>query len=200
MKQYSADSNYGWRLVNEMSHRTCGRFPTVSMRSLEVSFPFPSVNTLRTRQNDRHFPDDIFKCIFGNHNAWISIKVSLTFGPKGPINNFPALVHIKDWRRTGDKPILGRELGPSGVSPNERSRWKLAFSPLNMFNLRLCNAAIIRYSLLKFGRMHLCGKDYKYFSPHCCKCNSFGCIVAIRCGNSCYGPHSDSVYSGSEHR
>ena len=26
--------------------------------------------------------------------------------------------------------ILGRELGPSGVSPNQNSRWKLAFSPL----------------------------------------------------------------------
>ena len=26
--------------------------------------------------------------------------------------------------------ILGRELGPSGVSPNQLSRWKLAFSPL----------------------------------------------------------------------
>ena len=70
---------------------------------------------------------------------------------------------------------------------------------LNMFNLRLCNAVIIRYSLLKFGHMHLCGKDYKYFSPRCCKCNSFGCIAAIRWGNACYGPHSDSVYSGSEH-
>ena len=69
-----------------------------------------------------------------------------------------------------------------------------------MFNLRLCNEATIRYSLLKFGYMHLCGKGYKYFSPHCCKCNSFGCIAAIRCGNACHGPHSDSVYSGSEHR
>ena len=26
--------------------------------------------------------------------------------------------------------ILGRELGPSGVSTNQRSRWKHAFSPL----------------------------------------------------------------------
>ena len=69
-----------------------------------------------------------------------------------------------------------------------------------MFNLRLCNAATIRYSLLKFGYMHLCGKDYKHFSPHCCKCNSFGCIAAIRSVNACHGPHSDSVYSGSEHR
>ena len=68
-----------------------------------------------------------------------------------------------------------------------------------MFNLRLCNAATIRYSLLKFGHMHLCGKDYKCFSPHCCKSNSLGCIAAIRCVNACHGPHSDSVYSGSEH-
>ena len=71
---------------------------------------------------------------------------------------------------------------------------------LNMFNLRLCNAATIRYSILKCGHMHLYGKGYKYFSPHCCRCNSFGCIAAIRCGNACHGPHSDSVYSGSEHR
>ena len=69
---------------------------------------------------------------------------------------------------------------------------------LNMFNLRLCNAAIIRYSQLKFGHMHLCGIDYKYFSPHCFKCNSFGCTAAIRCDNACHGPHSDSLYSGSE--
>ena len=70
---------------------------------------------------------------------------------------------------------------------------------LNMFNLRLCNAAIIPYSQLKFGHMHLCGMDYKYFSPHCCKCNSFGCTAAIKCDNACHGPHSDSLYSGSEH-
>ena len=69
----------------------------------------------------------------------------------------------------------------------------------NMFNLRLCNAAIIRYSKLKFGHVYLCVMDYKYFSAHCCKCNSFGCTAAIRCGNACHGPHSDCLYSGSEH-
>ena len=67
-----------------------------------------------------------------------------------------------------------------------------------MFNLRLCNAATIRYSQLKFGHMHLCGMNFTYFSPHCCKCNSFGCTAAIRCGNAFHGPHSDSLYSGSE--
>ena len=41
--------------------------------------------------------------------------------------------------------------------------------------------------------------DYKFFLPHCCKCNSFGCTAAIRCGNACHGPHSDSLYSGSAH-
>ena len=45
-----------------------------------------------------------------------------------------------------------------------------------------------------------CGKDYKYFLPHCCKCNSFGCIAEIISGNARHGPHSDNVYSGSEHR
>ena len=68
-----------------------------------------------------------------------------------------------------------------------------------MSNLRLCNAAIIQYSQLKFAHIYLCGMDYKYFSPHCCKCNSFGCTAAIRCGNAYHGPHSDSVYSGSKH-
>ena len=68
-----------------------------------------------------------------------------------------------------------------------------------MFNLRLCNAAIIRYSQLKLGHMYLCGMDYKYFSPHCCKCNSFGCTATIRWGNACHGPHNDSLYPGSEH-
>ena len=57
-----------------------------------------NVNTLRPRQNGRHFPDDILKCIFLNENVWISIKISLKFDPKGPINNSPALIQIMAWR------------------------------------------------------------------------------------------------------
>ena len=64
-----------------------------------------SVNTLRPRQNGRHFPDDIFKCIFLKENVLISIKISLKFVPKGPINNIPASVQIMAWRRPGDKPL-----------------------------------------------------------------------------------------------
>ena len=63
------------------------------------------VNTLRPRQNGRHFADDTFKLIFINENVRISIKISLKFVPWGPINNISALVQIMARRRSGDKPL-----------------------------------------------------------------------------------------------
>ena len=62
-------------------------------------------NSLRPRQNRRHFADDVFKCNLLNENVWIPIKISLKFVPNGPINNIPALVQIMARRRTGDKPL-----------------------------------------------------------------------------------------------
>ena len=49
--------------------------------------------------------DDIFNRIFVNENVKISIKLSLQFVPKGPINNIPVLVQIMAWRRPGNKPL-----------------------------------------------------------------------------------------------
>ena len=63
------------------------------------------INTLRPRQNGRRFADDTFTRIFLNENVRISIKISLKFVPKGPINNNPALVQIMARRRSGDKPL-----------------------------------------------------------------------------------------------
>ena len=63
------------------------------------------INTLRPRQNGRHFPDDIFKWIFLNENVWISINTSLKFVPRGLINNIPTLVQVMAWRWPGDKPL-----------------------------------------------------------------------------------------------
>ena len=63
------------------------------------------LNTLRPRQNGRHFADDIFKCIFLTENVWIAINISLKFVPKVQINNIPASVQIMDWRQPGDKPL-----------------------------------------------------------------------------------------------
>ena len=42
---------------------------------------------------------------FLNENEYISIKISLKFVPKGPINNIPTLVQIMAWRWPGDKPL-----------------------------------------------------------------------------------------------
>ena len=49
-------------------------------------------NTMRSRENGRLFTDDVFKCIFVNEKCFISIKLSLKFVPKGPIDYNPALV------------------------------------------------------------------------------------------------------------
>ena len=62
-------------------------------------------NTLRQRQNGRHFPDVIFKWIILTDNVWISITISLKFVPKGSINNIPVLVQVMAWCRPGDKPL-----------------------------------------------------------------------------------------------
>ena len=62
-------------------------------------------DTLEPRQHGRHFPDNIFKCIFKNENVWISVKISLEFIPTGPINNIPAMVQIMALRRLGNKPL-----------------------------------------------------------------------------------------------
>ena len=40
---------------------------------------------------------------FMNENVRISIKISLMFVPKVPINNIAALVQIMAWRRSDDK-------------------------------------------------------------------------------------------------
>ena len=51
--------------------------------------PVDAFNTLRPRQDGRHFPDDIFKCIFLNENVWISLMISLKCVRKVRINDIP---------------------------------------------------------------------------------------------------------------
>ena len=60
---------------------------------------------MRPKQNGRRFADDTFKYILLNGNVIISIKISLKFIPKGPINIIPALVQIMAWHRPGDKSL-----------------------------------------------------------------------------------------------
>ena len=63
------------------------------------------INTLRPKQNGRHFADGIFKCIFLNENVLILIKFSLKFVLNNPVNNIPALVQIMAWCWPGNRPL-----------------------------------------------------------------------------------------------
>ena len=73
--------------------------------SISAPTPIPQIrlfqtltfNTLRPRQNGRRFTDDTFKRIFFNEKVRISIKISLKFVPKGPINNIPSLVQTSHY-------------------------------------------------------------------------------------------------------
>ena len=92
----------------EPEARMLSVFAAANLSAWNMCRALPSsqlVNTLRPRQNGRHFADDTFKRIFLNKNVWISIKISLKLVPKDPINKIPALFQIMAWRRPGDKPL-----------------------------------------------------------------------------------------------
>ena len=87
-----------WSHCNEIIHRP-------------RTYEGPALNALRSRQNGRHSPDGIFKCIFFNENCNILMKISLKFVPQCPINNIPALVNIMAFCRSGEKPLSQQMMG-----------------------------------------------------------------------------------------
>ena len=93
--------------VNVLIFRPCLTEVNTAEFAFTLAKSSKHLNTLRPRQNGRHFADDIFKCVFLNENVWIPIKITLKFVPQGPINNTLALVQIMAWRRPGDKPLSG---------------------------------------------------------------------------------------------
>ena len=99
--QYLDRWYYGRHIATYWIYRISG--PLSSTRK-DVS-QVVAFNTLRPRQNGRHFADDIFECIFLNENVWISLEISLKFVHDVRINNIPVLVQIMAWRRPGDKPL-----------------------------------------------------------------------------------------------
>ena len=126
------------------------------------------INTLRPRQNGRHFAGDIFKCILLNENVWITIKISLKFVPKGLTNNIPAMVQIMAWHRSGDKPLYEPIMvsilthicvsRPQWVNPEETS-WDLlgpmAYKSHHCVSVRNCfPLPLKRYVFLKNIVLH----------------------------------------------
>ena len=87
-------------------HDSCFRKTSKCMQCIpRYAHCFFCINTLRPRLNGCHFADGTFKCIFLNEDVRISIKISLKFVSKAPINNIPALVQIKAWCWPGNKPL-----------------------------------------------------------------------------------------------
>ena len=74
--------------------------PIAFRRTIQTAYK----SKLRPKQNGRYIPDDIFKWISFNENKK-TIKISLQFVPKHPINNISALVQTVAWRRLGEKPL-----------------------------------------------------------------------------------------------
>ena len=92
-------------MYSNITEFQCYEYPIVNESTSVQVMALNWVNTLRPRQNGRRFADHTFICIFLNENVRISIKISLKFVPKGPINNIPALIQIMAWHRSGDKPL-----------------------------------------------------------------------------------------------
>ena len=109
------------------------------------------LNTLRLRQNGRHFADDVFKCIFLNENVWILLQISLKFIPKCPIKNIPSLVQIMAWRRPGDKslsePMMVSLLTHICVA---RPQWVIMFKNWNT-NSWICLQDLIMICLIRYS-------------------------------------------------
>ena len=95
--------NHNGSYTRRDNTRSVARFRKIS--SAILYDVLRSINTLRRRQNGRHFADDTFKRMFLNEDYRNSIRNSPKFVPNGQINNIPALVQIMAWRRPGDKPL-----------------------------------------------------------------------------------------------
>ena len=74
------------------------------------------------------FADDTFKWIFVNENGRISIKLSLKFVPKSPINNTPALVQTMAWRRPGEWMRFRKHA-------NHHTTWDIGINVQKMLNI-----------------------------------------------------------------
>ena len=93
------------------------------MPNRQQAITWTNVNTLRPRQIDLYFPDDIFKYILLNENVWVLIKISLKLVPTGTINNIQALIQIMTLHRPGDMPLSEPMVGLMPYGNNWLTHW-----------------------------------------------------------------------------
>ena len=106
--------NLGWNCVlfdppqcflHASVGKECGAPIVCAPGTRGILWLYHAVITLWPRQYGRHFADDIFNCIFLNESVRMSIKISLKFVFKSPINNIPELVQTMACRLVGAKPL-----------------------------------------------------------------------------------------------
>ena len=129
----------------------------------ESTTKFSQFNTLRPRQHGPHFADEIFKCVLVNENMWISIKISLKFVPKDPINSIPALVQIMVWRRPGYKPLFEATMVrlPTHICVT-RPQWVKSYSKVEKYTQEI---QILRFVMIKLLSVELysgCSLGHRY--------------------------------------
>ena len=78
---------------------------TLLNTSNEITLNTTAFNTLRLRQNGRHFADNIFKGIFFNENIWLSHEIWLKCILKGLGDNKSTLVQAMTWSKTGNMSV-----------------------------------------------------------------------------------------------
>ena len=180
-----------------------------------ISRPFQQVNTLRLRQNCRHFSDDAFKCIFLHENCRILHEISLKFVLKGPLNNITGLVQIMAWCRLGTKllsePMMVRLptqiciTRPQWVKSKQISEcksitWSFHCTPLffphlvwkTNSNLTLRMVQIIQYVDLEF-RANMCHKAFTTLRR--LHCSHWATPVPWYC-NRQFGSELNGIYQG----
>ena len=155
-----------------------GIWPFISKSQQPATFQCQGINTLRPRQNGRHFQDDIFKCIFSNENVWISLKNSMKVLPKVRIYNVPALVQIMYCRRPGDKPLSETMMvsllthtcvtRPQWVKSNGNAYFAMLKSLSSSFLLTWVNTGMNTISPFWNTKSLCCGRSYEYPGGRIC--------------------------------
>ena len=88
----------------------------------------------------------IFQWIFLNENIWISMEISVTRAPRGPINNIPTLVQIMAWCRR----IIIYALSIIIYALSERSERTQQWNVGCCLNDRIVNNLYRSYNLTSF--------------------------------------------------
>ena len=142
-----------WPSDNSVAHLTCIYIYTFNHPWYQILTHLPLDKMAAILRHDN------FKCIFFNENDSIPIpiRISLTFLPKRPIDNKPALVQLMAGRRTGDKPLPELML-THFTDAYMRHYREMSFDQLEQLLLPFCKERISAFRIL-YNEQGSCASD-----------------------------------------